>query len=424
MQLDHRLRRALEAPIVDVDTPSTERDLHVTLRLGRRRRWIRRVLAVGTVLAVVAGVVVLGPRAIDALRSIDEPRPATPEDPKGTPGVITTVVGNGESASLGDGGLAVDAAIRYPFDLVVDGDGNLYVLENRRVRKVDPSGRITTVVGPPAAAAGGDLTEANLLELSGNTNALAIDEEGNLYVGGGDGDHYTVNRISPSGAVTRVAGTGQPGFSGDGGPAIDAELGWVYDLAVDPSGALYIADNENHRIRMVDTNGVITTIAGTGEQGWSGDGGPAAEARLDRPTGLALDANGNLYFTVRPGIVRRIDAVSGVITTVAGSGKVGYNGDGGPATDARMNAPEHVAVAEDGTIYIEDTGNNCIRTVDTSGIITTVVGMRGRGFQGDGDPAATARLSEPSGMLLTPDGVLYIADSGNNRVRRVVLELR
>ncbi|MGH2591077.1 MAG: hypothetical protein ACRDGW_09815, partial [Actinomycetota bacterium] len=315
----------------------------------------------------------------------------------------------------------VEAGIRYPYDLVVDSASDLYILENGRVRKVDGSGRITTVVGPPATDEPTALTEAHQLRLGRSVNALAIDAEDNLYVGGGDGRHFMVNRISPSGEVTRIAGTGRPGFSGDGGPAIDAELGWVYDLAVDPAGNVYIVDQDNNRIRMVDTNGVITTIAGTGEPGWSGDFGPALDALVDHPWGIALDEGGNVYFTQLPSVVRRIDAASGVITTVAGSGKAGYAGDGGPATEARMNSPEHIAVDAEGDLVVEDTGNHCIRMVDLNGIITSIVGMCGRGFEGDGGPADLARLSEPSGMLLTPDGVLYIADSGNNRVRRVIL---
>jgi sugar lactone lactonase YvrE len=250
---------------------------------------------------------------------------------------------------------------------------------------------------------------------------LAIDAEGDLYVGGGDGDHFMVNRISPSGEVTRVAGTGRAGFSGDGGPAIEAELGWTYDLAVDPAGNIYLVDVDHHRIRMVDTEGVISTIAGTGRRGYSGDGGPATDARLYNPTGIALDQDGNIYFADGwNDVIRRIDA-SGVITTIAGSGRQGFSGDGRRATRARFNHPEHVAVDADGTVYIEDTGNHCIRMVDADGIITTIVGICESGFSGDEGPAVDAQLSEPSGMLLAPGGVLYIADSANNRVRRVTL---
>ena len=415
---DERLKRALSGPVIPIDGASMERDLHVIVWRGRRRRRNRQL----AMLSVGAAAVVLGallvPRALEALRSVGETRPARPADPRG---IITTVAGIGIAKSSGDGGLAVEAAVRYPYDLVVDSASDLYILENGRVRKVDGSGRITTVVGPPATDDRTALTEAHQLRLGRSVNALAIDAEDNQYVGGGDGKHFMVNRISPSGEVTRIAGTGRPGFSGDGGPAIDAALGWVYDLAIDPAGNVYIVDQDNNRIRMVDTNGVITTIAGTGEPGWSGDFGPATDARVDHPWGIALDEGGNVYFTQLPSVVRWIDANTGTITTVAGSGKAGYAGDGGPATEARMNSPEHVAVDAEGNLFIEDTGNNRIRMVDLNGMITTIVGMGGRDFGGDGGPADLARLSEPSGMLLTPDGVLYIADSGNNRVRRVIL---
>jgi sugar lactone lactonase YvrE len=420
MHLDRRLKDALSGPSVGIDASSLEQDLHVIVQRGRRRRRNRRLVGFVATVAMVIGAVVLA-RALDDLRSDGEPRPATPARPEGIPGVITTVAGTGAAASRGDGGPATAAALRYPFDLVVDETGNLYILEaSGRVRKVDSSGRITTVVGPPATRADTILTEANALRLKG-TNALAIDGEGNLYVGGGDGKHFIVSRISPSGQVTRVAGTGRPGFSGDGGPAIEAELGWVYDLAVDAAGNIFIVDQDNHRIRMVDTDGVITTIAGTGEPGFSGDGGTATEARLNSPYGIALDAEGNIYFTAQPGVVRRID-MSGVITTIAGSGRAGYAGDGGPATAARLSTgPEHVEVDQDGRVYIEDTGNHCIRMVDLEGTITTIVGVCKPGFRGDGGPARSALLRQPSGMLLTPGGVLYIADSANNRVRRVIV---
>jgi hypothetical protein len=419
MRLDaERLKRALSGPVVPIDRASMERDLHVVVHKGRRHRRNRRLATLSVGVAVVVLGAMLVPRALEAFRSLGETRPATPPAPRG---IITTVVGTGVHKSSGDGGAAAEAAVRYPYDLVEDSAGNLYVLESGRVRRVDRSGRITTVVGPPATDEATALTEANQLHLGRTVNALAIDAEDNLYVGGGDGRHFVVTRISPSGEVTRVAGTGQGGYSGDGGPAIEAELGWVYDLAVDPAGNVYIVDHDNNRIRMVDTNGVITTIAGTGQPGWSGDGGRATDARVDHPWGIALDEGANVYFTQLPSVARRIDAATGVITTIAGSGKVGYAGDGGPATDARMNSPEHIAVDGEGNVFIEDTGNHCIRMVDLNGIITTIVGMRPSGFRGDGGPARLAHLSEPSGMLLTRDRVLFIADSGNNRVRRVIL---
>lgn len=418
---DERLKRALSGPVVPVDAAAMERDLHVVVQRGRRRRRTRRLIGGIAVVALVVGAVTLTPRALDALRSVEEPRPARPPGPKG---IITTVAGTGVARSSGDGGPATAASIRYPFDLAVDQAGNLYILEGSgRVRKVDESGRITTVAGPPTKRANARLTEANALRLHG-TNALGIDTDGNLYVGGGDGKPFMVSKISPSGQVTRVAGTGQRGFSGDGGPAVEATLGHVWDVAVDAAGNILIVDADNHRIRMVDTDGLITTIAGTGESGYSGDGGPATEAQLDGPYGIALDGEGNLYFGDEPGVVRRIDT-SGVITTIAGSDRSGYAGDGGPATEARLGSPHHVEVDQDGRVYIEDTANDCIRMIDLDGTIRPIVGVcrRGRGpaFGGDNGAALEARLWQPSGMVLTPDGVLYIADSGNDRVRRVVL---
>jgi sugar lactone lactonase YvrE len=420
MRLDDRLRGASRAPLADVDLPSIQRDLHVVLRRGRRRRRARLVVvASATVLALLA-VLLVGPQALDAIREVGGPRPAVPDGVEGEPGVITTVVGNGDHGPIADGGLAVDSAIQYPFDLVEDADGSLYVLEHGRIRRVDTSGRITTVAGGQQVPSDTALTEARRLDFRG-ANALAIDRAGNLYVGGGEGKHFMVNRISPTGEVTRIAGTGRQGFSGDGGLAVEAELGWIYDLDVDAFGNVYLADYDNHRIRMVDTAGIITTIAGTGLPGVTGDGGPATEARLEAPTGIFVDALGNVYFTQsRNDVIRRIDP-NGVITTIAGNGQRGYRGDGGPATEARFNAPEHVAVDGEGVVYVEDTGNHVIRKIDQNGIVTTIVGMPGPGFEGDGGPATDALLYDPSGMLLTADGVLYIADSGNNRIRRVIL---
>jgi hypothetical protein len=420
MHLDDRLRKALSDSAAAAEPDSADRDLHVVVQRGRHRRRNRRLVLLSVAAAVVAVGILVAPRALDAIRSAVDTRPATRNEIHVTRGIITTIAGSGAARSSGDGGRAIEASIRYPFDVVVDSAGDLYILENGRIRKVDPSGRITTVAGPPTSDEATTLTKAQQLHFK-SANALAIDANDNLYLGGGDGRHFVVSRISPSGDVTRIAGTGQQGFSGDDGPAIDATLSWVYDVAIDLAGNVYIVDQDNNRIRMVDTNGVITTIAGTGERGWSGDGGPASKATVDNPWGIAVDADANVYFTQMPSVVRRIDAVTGVITTIAGSGVVGYAGDSGPATEARLHSPEHIAIDAAGKVFIEDTMNHCIRMVDLNGTITTIVGMGQKGFGGDGGPANAARLFQPSGMVLTPDDVLYIADSGNNRVRRVIL---
>jgi RHS repeat-associated protein len=231
--------------------------------------------------------------------------------------------------------------------------------------------------------------------------------------------------------IKTVAGTGESDFSGDGGPATDARLSGTSDVAVDSSGNIYIADRSNHRIRKVDMNGIITTIAGSGESGnyaggFSGDGGPATDAKLNIPYGVAVDNAGNIYIADSLNHrIRKVDR-NGVITTIAGSGETGlgaggFSGDGGLATDAKLYRPSGVAVDNAGNIYIADSFNNRIRKVDTSGIITTVAGCQFWGFGGDGGPATDvrARLYNPTGVEVDNAGNIYIADTRNNRIRMV-----
>jgi len=371
-------------------------------------------------LAAAVAALAVGPMAFDALRSVSERRPAVPA---GGRGLIKTVVGTGIPMSSGDGGPATKAAIEYPVDLGFDGEGNLYILEHGsipRVRKVDPSGLITTVVGPEA---GGEASRLDLATTFSPTG-LAVDAEGNVYLGGGDGPDIENRaiRVDPSGHVSTIAGTGQPGFSGDGGPATEAELQNVWDVAVDPEGALYIAGN--NRIRKVDAHGVITTIVGAGTKGFSGDGGPAVEAQTNHISGVTADGFGNIYFIdYWNGRIRRIDT-DGTITTIAGSrtsiGEDCFSGDGVPATQATFCGPEHLSVDSDGNVYVADTYSHRIRMIDTNGIVRTIAGSGMDGYSGDGGPALEASLSETSSVAVGPDGGVYIADSANDRVRKVV----
>ncbi len=197
---------------------------------------------------------------------------------------------------------------------------------------------------------------------------------------------------------------------------------WVQDIAVGADGNVYFTDVYNQRVRMVDTSGIITTIAGTGRAGFSGDGGPATEARLNNPSGIAVDAKGRIYLA-DPGNhrVRRINR-HGVITTVAGNGEGGYEGDGGPAKRAALGTPVRVTLDADGNLYIKSMDCSCVRLVDPAGIISTIAGTGIAGFSGDGGSATRARLSccNAGGMAFGPDGALYIADAANLRVRRVV----
>lgn len=416
MALDRRLRDGLRA--ASSATPDLRADavVHSVVVRGRRRRMARRLRIAFVVLAAITAAATVSPRLLEEIRSLTGPRPAMP--PPSGPPIITTVAGDGSGGSPGDGGLATEAGVTYPVDLGFDAAGNLYILEHeypQRVGKVDASGTITTVVGPGAPGEAGDLILARTFGATG----LAVDAEGNVYVGGGEGG-FTENRVirvEASGDVTTVAGTGHPGSSGDGGPATEANVTHIWDVAIDVDGNVYIA--ANGRVRKVDTNGIITTIAGTGTKGFSGDGGPADEAQVDRLTGVTVDTNGNVYFIdFRNSRIRRIDT-HGVITTIAGpgEGRGCFSGDGGPATEARFCGPEHLSVDAEGNIYLADTGNHRIRMIDTDGIVRTIAGTGTQGFSGDGGPALQARLSEPSGVVVGPDGVIYIADSGNNRVR-------
>lgn len=424
MSLDERLRQGLEGLDAFEGAPP-QGAVEAVLGRGRRHRWNRRLAAGALTLSAAILAFVVAPKALDALQSAGERRPAVLG-----PGVglITTVAGSGSRGYAGDGGPATEAALNYPVDLDFDGEGNLYILElghqdlgfNVRVRKVDPSGQITTIAGPGASGQAGRL----VLGTTFGTTGLAVDAAGNVYLGGGNGPAIVnkVIRVDPSGDVTTVAGTGEPGSSGDGGPAKKAELRNVWDVGIDRVGNLYIAGN--NRIRKVDTRGAITTIVGGAAHGFSGDGGRALEAETDRITGVTVDVVGNIYFIdYGNGRIRKIDT-SGIITTIAGPGKQGrgcFFGEDVPATEAVTCGPEHLDVDEFGNVFIADTYNNRIRMVDTNGIIHTVAGSGDHAYSGDRGPAVEAALSEPSGVALEPDDGIYIADSGNDRVRRVPL---
>ena len=330
-------------------------------------------------------------------------------------GAITTVAGDGMRGFGGDGGAAVAAQLYSPTRVALDGAGNLYIADtsNSRIRKVDAAGAISTVAGGGPVGDGGAAVAAQLYSPSG----VAPDGAGNLYIA--DQNNARIRKVDAAGAITTVAGDGTKGYGGDGGAATEAQLLGPAGVALDGAGNLYIADRFNHRIRKVDASGVISTVAGDGTFGFGGDGGPATAAQLNRPAGVALDGAGNLYIAdVNNNRIRKVDA-SGVISTVAGDGMRGYGGDGGPATAAQLNRPFGVAPDGAGNLYIADSWNSRIRKVDSAGVISTVAGDGMRGFGGDGGAATAAQLSTPVGMALDDAGNLYIADLFNNRIRKV-----
>ena len=337
-------------------------------------------------------------------------------------GNISTVAGTGTAGFSGDGAAATAAQLRNPSGVAVDGSGNLYITDrlNHRIRKVDSAGNISTVAGTGRQGFSGDGAAATAAQLS-NPEDVTLDGSGNLYIA--DFWNQRIRKVDSAGNISTVAG----GAVGDGGAAVAARLIYPRDVAPDGSGNLYIADNSNHRIRKVDSSGNITTVAGTGTSGSSGDGAAAGAARLNYPSGVALDGSGNLYIADQwNSRIRKIATVpgfsagilsSGVITTVAGGGL--SLGDGAAATAARLNNPRGVALDSAGNLYIADNANHRIRKVDTAGNITTVAGTGTQGFSGDGGAATAAQLSRPFGVALDGSGNLYIADNGNQRIRKV-----
>jgi RHS repeat-associated protein len=343
-----------------------------------------------------------------------------------TPGLdtITTVAGNGDPYISVDGVPATQTGARAPSAVAVGPDGSLYFAENQNdlVRKVDRNGIITTVAGTGVRGYGGDGGPATQAQLY-SPNGLAVGPDGSVYIS--DWGNHRVRRVSPDAIITTVAGTGDSSlFSGDDGPATQARLRNPTGLALSPDGSLYIVDSGNYRVRRVGPDGIIHTVAGNGSQDFSGDGGPATKAALWFPSGLTLGPDGSLYISENQR-VRRVGP-DGIISTVAGSASNGFAGDDGPATQAQLSYPGGVAFGPDGSLYIADTSNNRIRRVDPNGTINTVVGGGSYGFgQGHGDsgPASKAELALPHGIAFGPDGSLYIADYNDYLVRRVASAL-
>jgi sugar lactone lactonase YvrE len=341
-------------------------------------------------------------------------------------GQVRLVAGNGTHGYSGDKGPAVSAQLNYPESIAIDSTGNLYIADsaNNCIRKVAPDGVITTIAGNGTRGYSGDGGPAVSARLS-FPDGVAVNSTGNLYIA--DSMNHLIRKVTPDGVITTVAGKGSSdlpslvdgGFGGDGGPAVSAQLNDPCDVAVDSTGNLYIADSTNRRIRKVSPDGVITTLAGNGTQGYSGDGGPAVSAQLNVPDGVAVDTEGNLYIAdLFNNCIRKVTP-DGVITTVTGNRVRGYRGDGSPAASAQLNDPCDVAVDSTGNLYIADSMNHRIRKVTPDGMITAIVAVTSGSIIGDGGPAVSAQLVNPSSVAVDSTGNLFIADSMNDRIRKV-----
>ncbi|HEY0758068.1 MAG TPA: Ig-like domain repeat protein [Acidisarcina sp.] len=338
------------------------------------------------------------------------------------PTTITSVAGSFTFIFSGDGGPAGNAGIKLPTGVVVDSLGNIYLADSgdNRVRRVDAtSGVITTIAGDGSSAFRGDGGPATLAGLS-QPAALALDGAGNLYIS--DTANQRIRSLNlASGIITTVAG-GSQGYAGDLGPAVGASLNTPYGLAVDNLGALYIADSGNNAIRKVSLlTGVITTVAGTGLAGSTGDSGPAVAALLNAPWNVACDKSGALFIADTGNNRVRMVNSSGLISTVAGVADAGYSGDGGPATSAAIASPSGLAVDTAENIYIADTANNRIRKVNAAtGVIDTVAGQGTQQYGGDGFSAVAASVFGPYSLAIDSSGNIYIADTFHNRIRELV----
>ena len=378
---------------------------------------VRQAFRLGLLVALVVLAVSAcggGSGAKDGAEEASKPKPE-----------LTTVAGDGGS-QLGDGGPATKAGFCGTSDVTLDASGNMYIADGgiycggpggHTVRKVNPAGTITTVAGTGERGFSGDGGLATKAQLN-VPMAVAADREGNLYIS--DDFNFRIRKVDKEGIITTFAGTGEDRHSGDGGPARKAGLRDPGSIAFGARGNLYVADYTS--VRKIDSSGTITTVAGTGKLGFSGDGGPATEAKLTAYD-VALDHKGNIYICdLENQRIRKVDR-DGIIHTVAGSGKKGYSGDGGAATKAALQDPWGVAVDREENVYIADHHNRVVRKVDPKGKITTIAGTGEAGFNREEGPATKVMLHDPIGLFVDDDsGVLYVADTLNARIRALRLE--
>jgi streptogramin lyase len=335
---------------------------------------------------------------------------------------VETVAGTGVSGMAGDNGPALSAQVGNPYGLTIGPDSALYFgeINTHRVRRVDlATGRITTVAGNGEEGYSGDGGLATAARLN-EPYEVRFDQAGNLFFV--EMQNAVIRKVDrASGTISTVAGTGEHGFSGDGGPATSAQFNQPHSIAFDAAGDLYVADIRNNRIRRIDMKtGIVTTFSGTGELATSPDGSSIEGASFHEPRTMDFDSNGDMYLALRRGnAVYRIDMKARTLHHLAGTGESGYEGDGGPAKQAKLSGPKGIAIGPDGGVYIADTESHTIRRIDQqTGIITTVMGTGARANGPDGDPLQCG-LARPHGVYVGTDGTVWVGDSENHRVRRL-----
>ncbi len=329
---------------------------------------------------------------------------------------INPFAGNHTSGYSGDGNAALSAQCFAPAGIACDNAGNVYFCEigNSVVRKVNAAGIISTVAGTGTAGFsgnGGPATAANINQ----PTSVAIDDTGNIIIT--DDANNMIRKVNTSGIISTIAGTGVAGYWGDLGPAVSAQLNSPSGVATDHKGNIYIADVYNHAVRKIDTGGRITTIAGDGTPGYTGNGYSAIIASLNFPKGVIVDSAGNIFIVDQGNsAIRRINT-GGIINTYAGCDTPGYSGDGGYGYKAKLNAPTEVATDRSGNLYIADFNNHVVRKVTPSGIISTYAGSGTSGYSGDGGNARLANMAGPYGVAVSSTGRIYITDEINNVIR-------
>lgn len=325
-------------------------------------------------------------------------------------------------SDLGDGRNATQVVIEGPMGIGEDSDGNLFVSDRdgKLVWKIEKSGRAVVIAGTGRTTGSAGLPSGRLVAQEVDLampEGLVVDRDGSILLA--DSYNHLILRISRDGSLTRFAGNDQRGRGGEGMQATESSLAFPCDVRLDSKGNVFIADLENHRVRKITRDGLITTVAGTGAPGYSGDGGAAVNAELNTPYGIFLDKDDNLLIADSNNNVIRKVGSDGIIHTIAGSGQQGYDGDGGPAREAKLNAPQSLAVDSSGRIYIGDEHNDAIRILDLDGTIRTLIGSKGPGFSGDGGPASFAQIADPENLWVREDGALLITVRDNARLRIV-----